>query len=180
MKVMQGWSGDVVPRMWGGRTLTEKGRCEKTVRLAPEHAVRLGNGILLGGDRGEWGGELVFRDSNGKDKTLLNENVVSVKVIEQNAYVFTGLSHLGSSFGAMYVVNSSSDPDGLKPRLLLKLDAPPTDVSFDENSAFRLRFGGAETSTSDGMGDANKAKYRCFSFQGGQEPIELACDEPRP
>lgn len=151
-------------------SIGEKGACERNVMVAPEHAARFMGGMLLGGDRGEWGGELVFRNSRGKDNTLLKENVVSIEVVEQNAYVFTGLSHLGTSFGSLYVVTN-----GLPPRLLLKFDAPPSNVSFDEKSELRLRFDTPSAETSD-LENAKDSKYLCFSLRGGGEPVEFSCD----
>jgi hypothetical protein len=57
-----------------------------------------GNGALIGTNRGEWGGELIFR-SNTHEYVILDENICGIINYNNEIYVLTGLSHLGISEG---------------------------------------------------------------------------------
>lgn len=67
------------------------------------------NGELLGAARGEWGGELVFRDASGTVQTVLRRNVRGIVGMPFGVVVFTGLSHLGRSTGAIFRVERRND-----------------------------------------------------------------------
>lgn len=66
-------------------------------------------GELLGADRGEWGGELVFRDANGSVHPLLKRNVRGIVRMPYGIIVFTGLAHMGRSTGAIFRIAKRND-----------------------------------------------------------------------
>ena len=150
----------------------ESGTCVRRVQRAPEHAAKFGPGVLLGGDRGEWGGELVLRDGIGNDKKLLEENVISIHTIGTEAYVFTGLSHMGKSFGSIYRLEVDPKMIVSPPLLITKFDAPPSAVSYEEKSGFRLQFGYPDASGRDG---GKEVEFRCFSVVEKGMLTEFAC-----
>jgi len=56
------------------------------------------NGTMMGTNRGEWGGELIFKNDT-LEYTILNENICGIINYNNGIYVLTGLSHLGISEG---------------------------------------------------------------------------------
>jgi hypothetical protein len=75
----------------------------------PDFVLPAFDGVLLGSDRGEWGGELVFRDRDGKFHQLLNRNVRGIVRTPSGIVVFVGLAHLFGSAGGIYRVSLDGD-----------------------------------------------------------------------
>ena len=118
-----------------------------------------------GTNRGEWGGKLTAIFSDGKEKELINDNIVSIiryppkhlTTTDENSssedgkpvlYVFTGLAHLNLSSGAIYVIHGYENNPSVK-RLTLLPDAPYvviTDKNYRGNTHFFII--GPETVTS--------------------------------
>ena len=72
-------------------------------------ALEIGDGYLVGTDRGEWGGELRWYDHSGQEKLVLFEgNVVDIRQIKTRVVVLTGLTHLTSSSGSILVLERNS------------------------------------------------------------------------
>ena len=82
----------------------------RTVSQTPSVALRTEQGWLVGGDRGEWGGELVFIGDDGRRQTLLEQNVKDIYAFGGRYVATVGLAHMLSSDGE--VVEISRLPDG--------------------------------------------------------------------
>jgi hypothetical protein len=86
---------------------------QQTVRGEPkEREVRLQTkaGVLVGTDNGEWGGSLSLIDANGVEtKRLLDENVLQLLPLKSGVLVFTGLLHLGTDEGAVWLFSKGSN-----------------------------------------------------------------------
>ena len=86
---------------------------QQTVRGEPkERQVRLQTeaGVLVGTDNGEWGGSLSLTDANGVEtKRLLDKNVLQLFPAKSGVLVFTGLLHLGTDEGAVWLFSKGSD-----------------------------------------------------------------------
>jgi hypothetical protein len=100
----------------------EAGRHVKVIQQKPDYALAAFDGQFFGADRGEWGGELVFRDPNGADHRLLEENVHGIFQMPFGIVVFTGLAHMGG----IYVVTRRGVVVTAHP--LLALPGAPSDV----------------------------------------------------
>lgn len=74
-----------------------------------EYVFNAFDGELLGADRGEWGGEMVFRDASGNVHPVLKRNVDGIVQMPFGVVVFTGLSHLGHSTGAIFRIERLND-----------------------------------------------------------------------
>jgi len=88
-------------------------------------------GILVGTDRGEYGGSLVLTDVKGtRVKTLLSESVVQLMPVQSGTLVFTGLLHLSADHGAvwLYAKDSKGSP---AIRKLFDLDGDPRAISSE-------------------------------------------------
>jgi hypothetical protein len=145
------------------------GKCVRHITKAPEHAVKFGEGILLGGDRGEWGGELVFRDQNDRDRKIIDENVISIIVDAKNAFVLTGLNHMGSNFGALYSLPNDGKAGAGNPSLIAKFDEAPSAFEFYDYLGFRIAFRSPEVSVN--------TLYVCYSPLSTGKSREIPCDE---
>ena len=66
----------------------------------PRSIVRGRSGLLVGFNKGEWGGALRWYSNSGALRgELLNDNVIDLLSVTNGFIVFTGLSHLGSDEG---------------------------------------------------------------------------------
>lgn len=95
----------------------------------PDFVFAVFGGHLLGADRGEWGGEMVFRDSGGAIHRLIDRNVRGIVRMPFGVIVFTGLAHLSQSTGAIYRVDQR--PDGVVMATLFHtLPGTPEDIRW--------------------------------------------------
>ncbi|MDP1824727.1 MAG: hypothetical protein Q8L48_15840 [Archangium sp.] len=90
------------------RSWSERGPLTESVVGPPSVALALDGGFLLGTNRGEWGGELVW-SSGGKQRPLLEENIVGIHRLGGRLIVVTGLAHLGINEGAVFRVEFAAD-----------------------------------------------------------------------
>jgi hypothetical protein len=84
-------------------------RHETPVKQRPSAALEVQDGWLLGGNRGEWGGELVFVDRSGHPALLFEDNVHAIVRLGKHVIALAGLGHLGHNHGvALEIVRSES------------------------------------------------------------------------
>ena len=80
------------------------GRQTKKSETTPRCALRFGDGLLVGGDRGEWGGELAYRDEKGGTHVLVPENTHAIHRMPFGVVAAIGLAHLTMNSGYLYMV----------------------------------------------------------------------------
>jgi HEAT repeat protein len=80
------------------------------IRQIPDVALRVSDGWLLGSDRGEWGGELVYRPDQGAIQRFLEDNIQNIYRIGSRTIAVAGLAHLMSNHGMLYELTRA--PDG--------------------------------------------------------------------
>lgn len=76
----------------------------RKISQTPQVGVRVPNGWLLGADRGEWGGELVFKEDNKEPYYILEENIGGLFKLGERFIAVTGLAHLTLNNGLIYEV----------------------------------------------------------------------------
>ncbi len=87
----------------------EDGEHVNHIKQAPGTGVKTTDGFLLGATRGEWGGELVYLDPKLQGLTrLLETNVVGVHRTSAGIVVVTGLSHMFTNHGELYLAKPAS------------------------------------------------------------------------
>ncbi|EDY16175.1 PBS lyase HEAT domain protein repeat-containing protein [Chthoniobacter flavus Ellin428] len=64
--------------------------------------LKVDGGYLVGRDSGEWGGDIVFIDDQGKSQMVLRENTQAVYQTPNGILATTGLDHLGMNGGVLY------------------------------------------------------------------------------
>ncbi|MGY0653038.1 hypothetical protein ACW7GZ_14505 [Luteimonas sp. A537] len=95
--------------------------------LVPDYSLDGFGGHLIGTDRGEWIGKLLFQDADGHLTTLLNENVHGIIKNADGIFAFTGLAHLSLNEGYIYAV--TQEPNGpVSVARLGRLPGAPTRV----------------------------------------------------
>jgi HEAT repeat protein len=77
-------------------------RSEEIIQYVPHVALRVDGGWLVGGDRGEFGGELVWIADDGLKQTVLQENVEDIYRLGPRIVVVTGLAHLMLNNGRLF------------------------------------------------------------------------------
>ncbi len=82
----------------------EKGRNSHPVMAVPSCAFRVPGGYLVGIDRGEWGGQLMFRSEEGKCEVLLGKNTHGIHRLPFGIVALTGLAHMFMNSGVIYRV----------------------------------------------------------------------------
>jgi hypothetical protein len=114
---------------------------QQTMRGAHEvHVVRLQTeaGLLVGTNDGEWGGSLSLTDENGiLRKRLLDKNVLQLLPSKSGVLVFTGLLHLGSDEGAVWLYSKGGDSTW-SIRKIDDLNGKPSAVSSNNGDALAV------------------------------------------
>lgn len=72
---------------------------KQVVEQIPDVALKVEDGWLVGGDRGEWGGELVHINQQGKVTKLFDDNIQNITRIGNSYVAVTGLAHMGLNSG---------------------------------------------------------------------------------
>jgi len=99
-----------------------EGRSVETIQEQPVVGVELQHGWLLGSDRGEWGGALVYKTDQAEN-LLLEDNIEDIYKFSSGYIVTAGLSHLGLSGGSIYLIEG--DEPNFKSEVLFSLPAAP-------------------------------------------------------
>jgi len=74
----------------------------RKISVTPQVGIRVPKGWLLGADRGEWGGELVFKEEDTEHYTILEENINGLFKLGERCIAVTGLAHLTLNDGIVY------------------------------------------------------------------------------
>ena len=97
-------------------------------RIRADHALHAFGGRLLGTDRGEWIGRLLFENDEGGLETILRENVHGIVENRAGVFAFTGLLHLQTNVGFIYRIDLTRNLDVNATRLG-RLPGAPFDVT---------------------------------------------------
>jgi HEAT repeat protein len=77
-------------------------RHEFPKKQTPSAALQVEDGWLLGGSRGEWGGELIHTDSRGRQIMVLDDNIHGLARLGRRVVALGGLAHLSMNAGVVY------------------------------------------------------------------------------
>lgn len=96
--------------------------------IKADYAHRAFGGNLLGTDRGEWIGELLFQSEDGGVERILHENIHGIVENRAGIFVFTGVHHMGINDGSIYIISRTSNNDVVATRLG-RIPGAPRDVT---------------------------------------------------
>jgi hypothetical protein len=139
--------------------------------ILPDHVLPAFGGKLLGTDRGEWVGKLMFQDEAGNLKTILNENVHGIVENSAGIFVFTGLSHLTLNEGYIYIIDQGANED-VGAALLGRLPGAPHQVT-------QVRDGSTSFLVFSGFKDDHQY-FECYALIGKIFSHSNACLPPKP
>ena len=74
----------------------------KEILQEPWVGLRVPDGWLLGGSRGEWGGEIVFKGEGDQYYEILKDNVIGLFTLGERIIAVAGLAHLTLNSGLIY------------------------------------------------------------------------------
>jgi hypothetical protein len=89
----------------------------------------MGDSVLAGADAGEWGGGVYEIDRSGKLSTLIPENATAAFTTGERLIVVSGLSHLGLSFGSVWVIELHGGRPTITRRIRLPAEATKISLS---------------------------------------------------
>jgi hypothetical protein len=99
----------------------------------PNIQITVFGGTLLGSDAGEFGGKLAFQDAEGRTFELVQENVQVMLQRGGEVIVITGLSHMATNYGRVWLVSAS--PGGeVSARLLHQLPGAPRNMGMSPST----------------------------------------------
>lgn len=86
-------------------------KIDEPLRAFYHHVQQVDDGWLIGFDRGEWGGDLLWFNIDGSKKKILlfNENVRGLVKSSTGIFVVTGLNHLAIYSGKIFHVQKRED-----------------------------------------------------------------------
>ena len=111
------------------------------IKHTPDLALRVDGGWLAGGNRGEWGGELVYIADNGAPTIILNENIEDIYKFGERYVALAGLSHLGLNNGMVYQL-VYDDTGQWRAENWLKLPGAPRSSWFVETGELLINTSG--------------------------------------
>lgn len=126
---------------------------KKTARFKtlPVCGLKTSNGFILGSDQGEWGGELVYRSKKGSVVTLLRKNTMGVHRLPFGILAVTGLAHLASNYGALYLITPHEDGTFKASRWKTLPGAPRMSGMLSNGNLFISAWGGNVVITPGGQ-----------------------------
>ena len=86
--------------------------------------LEVGSGIFIGNDRGEWIGDLYFRDHADQMQKLLDDNILGLFQTTNGLVAVGGLAHMGINRGQVYALTASS-PSYWQASMLVTLPGEP-------------------------------------------------------
>lgn len=96
---------DAVVVGYGCGAVGQSTRHETPRRQVPSAALEVADGWLLGGNRGEWGGEIVFVDRRGRQTKLVDDNINGLTRLGTRIFAAGGLAHITGNRGMVYEVS---------------------------------------------------------------------------
>ncbi len=142
----------------------------KEQTLVIDHALPAYGGRLLGIDRGEWGGSLLFEDEAGNRTSILDENVHGIVENSAGIFAFTGLAHLQINDGYIYVITKEPD-ERIYATMLGKLPGSPSQVTpLGQGMTSFLVFTGFRD---------NAPYFECYSLIGRVVARSNHCSPPK-
>lgn len=108
------------------------------LRVPRDNKVTFNGKLLIGSNKGEWGGNLSVVGSDGTAHMLIRDNIV--QLIQENGelFVFTGLAHGRSARGAIYKV--TRDKEEVNAEKVTLLPGAPQVVAVERNDSGYFAF----------------------------------------
>jgi len=155
------------------RADAKKNEAEILRQAETKQSLQAFGGTVIGKDEGEWGGEVVFREPSGKTYQLVPDNSHGIFDMPYGVVALTGLAHLSTNRGAVYVL-SKDQGQRVKATSTLHLPGAPCDVARNGGQIHMRIFAGFASSGSGG----SKPEYHCYALRSPSNLTREKCSVP--
>jgi hypothetical protein len=136
----------------------------------PKHVLDAFGGTIKGKDLGEWGGGVTFREPDGSEHQLIDDNSRGIFSMPFGLVAVTGFAHMGENRGDIYLI--SRDIDGrAKADKTLTLSGWPCEVRASDTEIMLRVFQGYETAPNT----RRTPNYNCYSLQSPIDIVKTSC-----
>ena len=162
----------VSPGTTDQRAAPEKSETEIARQGDSTQRVYAFGGTIVGSNIGEFGGEIKFLEPDGASYEVISDNSAGVFAMPYGVVALTGLAHLGSSRGAVYLITKAADSP-VSATLLMQLPGAPCDVARDaDNISMRIGYW-EELAPNDHV-----RKYACYRLSPDRQLSTYECPLP--
>ncbi len=144
---------------------------EMLARTQPDHTLEALGGTINGKDLGEWGGEVTFREQNGHEHQLIDDNSRGIFDMPYGVIAITGLAHLGENRGSVYVIRRGNSTNRVTATKTLTLPGWPCETIASKNEIMLRVF--------RGYGPASERPssplYTCYALQSSSRARPTTC-----
>jgi hypothetical protein len=119
-------------------------------KIVPYIQYKIPNGILTGSNRGEFGGELIFVNKNNKAIKVAEINVEDIYKFDFGYVITSGLAHMSSDSGSIYLVSFEDGKPSLI-KLFGLVGAPKTSWKINDKELLINSRSGSQLLTKDGL-----------------------------
>ena len=144
-------------------------------RAEAKQTLRAFGGTVIGKDEGEWGGEIAFREPDGSVYTVIADNSHGIFAMPYGVVALTGLAHLGTNHGAVYLLSRAAGAQ-VTATPLMQLPGAPCDVT-QEGNRITLRVSIENETRSDGT---SRPVFQCYSLQSPKDLVRYRCPISQP
>jgi hypothetical protein len=142
---------------------------EALARAEPGHVLDALGGEILGKDLGEWGGDVVFRENDGSQYQLINDNCRGIFNTPFGVVAVTGLAHGEENRGSVYLLSRQAHGHVTASKTLTlpgwpcKAEATKTGLSLQVFQGYAA------------AGNPPAAKYDCYLLQSLTDIAPTSC-----
>ncbi|NZA27703.1 HEAT repeat domain-containing protein [Luteimonas sp. SJ-92] len=122
----------------------------ESIEQTPHVALRVDDGWLVGGNRGEWGGELGFVGDDGHFQQILDVNLQDIHRLGDRVVATTGLAHMALNRGTVVALERRPDGRWQASSWRVLPGAPATSSETSNGLVIALVGGGAIQLAADG------------------------------
>nr|WP_295376220.1 hypothetical protein [Pseudoxanthomonas sp.] len=157
----------------GNGSLAGLGTGEKDMLagVRPDHILEAWGGEIHGKDLGEWGGEVTFREQNGHEYQLIDDNSRGIFDMPYGVIAITGLAHLGENRGSVYVIRRGNSTNRVTATKTLTLPGWPCETIASKNEIMLRVFRGYGPVPDR----PSSPLYACYSLQSPSTVQPTVC-----
>lgn len=144
---------------------------EMLARTQPDYTLEALGGTINGKDLGEWGGEVTFREQNGHEYQLIDDNSRGIFDMPYGVIAITGLAHMGQNRGSVYVIWRKDPTDGVAATKTLTLPGWPCETIASKNEIMLRVFRGYGSASDR----PSSPLYTCYALESPNRIQPTAC-----
>ena len=148
----------------------EREQAEIILQARTKQSPKAFGGTVIGKDKGEWGGEVAFVESNGNTYRLVADNSHGIFDTANGVVALTGLAHRGINRGTVYRISRRAG-ERVEATATLRLPGSPCDV-IRTDRGIKMRIFMGVNSTPNGRGES---VFGCYSLRSPEQLVKIEC-----